>query len=90
MSFDGHPVTGFSPTQAGKEVRAYVYIECFGCPGNPNGWMLMVGVAPKADGSFAVYLRSSWDGKRYRATIAGPNVDGMLAPDAQTVIDAAS
>jgi hypothetical protein len=89
-TFDGHPVTGTSPTQAGKEVRAYVYLECFGCPGDANGWMLMAGVAPKADGSFALYLRSSWAGKRYRATIAGPNVGGMLAPDAQTVINAAS
>jgi hypothetical protein len=90
VTFDGHPVMGSSPTQAGKEMRAYVYVECFGCPGNRSGWMLMVGVAPKADGSFAVYLRSSWDGKRYRATVAGPNVRGMLAPDAQTVVNAAS
>jgi hypothetical protein len=51
--------------------------------------MLMLGVSPKADGSFSVYLRSSWVGKQYRATVAGQNVAGALAPDAQTVINAA-
>jgi hypothetical protein len=87
-SFGGRPVSGSSPTPAGKAVRAYVYLECFGCPGAPNGWTLMLGVPPKADGSFSVYLRSSWVGKQYRATLAGQNVDGALAPDAQTVVTA--
>jgi hypothetical protein len=89
-SFGGRPVTGSSPTLAGRPVRTYVYLECFGCPGAPNGWTLMLGVTPKADGSFSVYLRSSWVGKQYRATVAGQNVGGALAPDAQTVIDATS
>jgi hypothetical protein len=90
VTFDGRPVSGSSPTPAGRPVRVYVYIECFGCPGESSQWMLMLGVPPKADGSFSVYLRSSWMGRRYRATVAGPNVGGALAPDAQTVIDAAS
>lgn len=89
VTFEGHPVTGSSRTLAGKKVRAYVYIECFGCAGQPRGWMLMLGVSPKADGSFSVYLRSSWVGHRYRATVSGQNVNGALAPDAQTVISAA-
>ena len=89
LTFQGHSVTGLSPTPAGKAVRVYVYLECFGCPGQPKGWMLMLGVPPKADGSFSVYLRSSWVGLRYRATAAGPNTGGTLAPDAQTVINAA-
>jgi hypothetical protein len=90
VTFDGKPVTGSSLTQAGKDVRVYVYIDCFGCPGQPSGWTPMLGVSPKADGSFSVFLRSSWVGKKYRATVAGQNVDGELAPDAQTVISAAS
>ena len=89
-TFEGHPVTGSSPTLAGRNVRAYVYIECFGCPAQPSGWTLMLGVSPKADGSFSVYLRSSWIGKQYRATVAGQNVNGALAPDGQTVINAAA
>lgn len=90
VTFAGHPVTGSSPTQSGKEVRVYVDLECFGCPAKRTGWTFMVGVPPKADGTFSVYLRPSWDGKRYRATVAGPNVDGMLAPDARADINAAS
>jgi hypothetical protein len=49
----------------------------------------MLGVPPKADGSFSVYLRSSWAGTRYRATVAGPNVGEAFAPDARTMISAA-
>jgi hypothetical protein len=89
LTFQGHPVTGSSPTPAGKALRVYVYLECFGCPVRPNGWTLMLGVPPKADGSFSVDLRSSWVGLRYRATAAGPNLGGTSAPDTQTVINAA-
>ena len=83
VSFHGKPVHGLSPTLEGRGVKAEVYIDCFGCPGHRHGWMSMLGVAPKADGSFAVYLRPSWTGKRYRATIAGGNFGWALAPDAQ-------
>ena len=48
----------------------------------------MLGVAPKADGSFSVALRPSWTGRRYRATMLGPNVGGQLAPGARLTIDA--
>ena len=43
----------------------------------------MLGVPPKTDGSFAVRLRPSWTGSRYRAAVAGPNLGAVLAPDAQ-------
>jgi hypothetical protein len=89
VTFNGHPVTGLNPTPAGTPVRTYVYIECFGCPAQPNAWILMLGAPPNADGSFAVALRSSWVGRRYRATVAGPNANGEFAPDAQTIINAA-
>jgi len=45
-------------------------------------------VAPKADGSFGVLLRPSWLGRRYRATVAGPNVGTTYAPDVQAEIAA--
>ena len=85
-TFNGRPVTGFSPTPGGQPLRIYVYLECFGCPGHAGAWSPMVGVPPKADGSFSVYLRSSWVGKQYRATVVGPNVGGQYAPDAQAVV----
>jgi hypothetical protein len=86
VSFQGSPVSGFSPTPAGKRLRIYVYLDCFGCPGKP-GWSPMLAVAPLANGSFTVYLRQSWAGSRYRATVAGPNLGATLAPAAVTVLD---
>jgi hypothetical protein len=88
VTFQGQPVTGSSPTLVGKVERVYVYLECFGCAAQPNGWSLLLGVHPKADGSFAAALRSGWTGSKYRATVQGPNIGGQLAPDAQTVISA--
>jgi hypothetical protein len=87
-TFHGRPVTGYSSTLAGTRTRDYVYLECYGCPKARHAWMLMLGVAEKADGSFSVALRPSWTGRRYRATVLGPNVDGQLAPGARTTLDA--
>ena len=87
-SFQGKPVTGTTSTLEGKHPRIYVYLDCFGCGGRP-GWTRMIGLAPKADGSFAVDLRPDWAGTRFRATVAGPNAGVVFAPDAQTEIAAA-
>jgi hypothetical protein len=87
-TFQGRPVTGYSSTLAGTRSRDYVFLECFGCPAARSAWTLMLGVAPKADGSFSVALRPSWTGRRYRATMLGPNVGGQLAPAARLTIDA--
>jgi hypothetical protein len=86
-AFQRRPLTGFTSTLEGKRLRIYVYLDCFGCPGKP-GWTRMLGVAPKADGTFAVLLRPSWLGRRYRATVAGPNVGTTYAPDVQVEIAA--
>ena len=81
-SFQGKPLPAVSPTPSGTPVRTYVYIDCFGCAASPTGWSAMLGVRPKADGSFSVLLRPSWMGTRYRASVSGPNVGATLAPDA--------
>jgi hypothetical protein len=81
-AFQGRPVSGVTSTLEGKRLRIYVYLDCLGCPG-ATGWSRMIGVAPKADGTFAVFLRPSWVGRRYRATVAGPNVGATFAPDAR-------
>jgi len=87
VSYHGAPVTGYSSTLEGKRLRIYVFLDCLGCPGT-SGWSRMIGVAPKADGTFAVLLRPSWMGRRYRATVAGPNLGVTFAPDAQAEIAA--
>jgi hypothetical protein len=87
-TFHGRPVTGYSSTLTGKRSRIYVYLECFGCPARRGGWSLLLGVPPKANGAFSVALRPNWTGRRYRATLFGPNVAGQLAPDARVTLDA--
>jgi hypothetical protein len=84
-TFHGTPVTGTSATLEGRQLRIYVYLDCTGCPGSGAGWKRMLGVAPKADGSFSVFVRPEWKGKRYRALVAGPNLGATLAPDAQAI-----
>jgi hypothetical protein len=86
-SFQGKPVTGRTFTLEGKRPRIFVYLDCFACPAaHGGGWGRMLGVAPRADGSFAVRLRPDWIGKRYRATVAGPNIGTTFAPDARAVV----
>ncbi len=87
-SFQGKPVTGTTFTLEGKHPRIYVYLDCFGCGGKP-GWTRMIGLPPKPDGSFAAYIRPNWVGTRYRATVAGPNLGTVFAPDAQAEVAAA-
>ena len=89
-SFQGKPVTGTTFTPEGKHPRIYVYLDCFACPAaHGAGWGRMLGIAPRADGSFAVRLRSDWTGKKYRATVAGPNIGTTFAPDARVVVPTA-
>jgi len=85
VSFAGKPVSGYSTTLAGLKPKIYVYLDCFGC-GGQTGWSFMLGVAPKADGTFSALIRPNWKGSRYRATVAGPNESTTYAPDAQIVI----
>jgi len=80
----GKPLSGFTKTLEGKRVRIYAFLDCFGCPAARQAWSRMLGVAPRADGTFAVLLRPQWMGKRYRATVAGP----AYAPDAQAEVAA--
>jgi hypothetical protein len=87
VSFQGKPVTGRTFTLEGKRPGIYVYVDCFGCPAaKPGAWARMTTPAPRADGSFRVHLRPEWMGKRYRATVSGPNIGTTFAPDARAVI----
>jgi hypothetical protein len=80
VTLHSRPVSGKTFTPEGKRPRIYVYLDFW-----TGAWHRMLGVAPRADGSFAVLLRPNWKGSMYRATVAGPNIGSTLAPDAQTV-----
>lgn len=77
-TFHGKPVTGHSYTLEGKRPRIYVYLDYLA----GGAWHRMLGVAPKADGTFTAFVQSRWKGTRYRATLLGPNVGADFAPDA--------
>jgi hypothetical protein len=87
-TFGGRPVSGFTTSPAGRRLRINVYLDCAGCAGAGSGWKRMLGVAPRADGSFSASIRPEWSGTRYRATVAGPNRGAARAPDARTVVTA--
>ena len=80
-TFQGKALPATSPTPEGKRVQTTVFVDCLGCPGKP-GWSRLLGVFPSADGSFRVFLKPAWRGTRYRASVAGPNIGAILAPDA--------
>lgn len=84
-TFNGRGVSGRSYTLEGKRPRVYVYLDYYA----GGTWRRMLGVAPRADGRFAVSLRPAWlTARRYRATMIGPNVGSSFAPDAETIISA--
>ena len=80
--FQGKPVAGYSRTNSGIRYRIYAFLDCAACPG--AGWRRIGGVAPRADGTFRLLVRSQDIGRRYRVTIAGPNLGSTLAPDASS------
>lgn len=87
-TFAGRPVTGFTTSPAGKRIRISIYLDCFGCPGAGSGWKRMLGVAPRADGTYRVSIQPQWRGTRYRATVTGPNRGATRAPDARAFANA--
>jgi len=84
-TFNGRGVSGASYTLEGKRPRIYVYLDFFA----GGAWHRMLGVAPKPDGRFSVFLRPAWQqASRYRATMPGPNIGSSFAPDAETIVPA--
>lgn len=63
--------------------RARVYLDCFACPLNPDGWARFAVRSTRQDGSYAARIRPDWAGRRYRATAVGPNFAWTRAPDAR-------
>lgn len=63
--------------------RARVYLDCFACRLNPRGWARFAVRVTRRDGSYSVRIRPAWSGRRYRATVVGPNFGWTRAPDAR-------
>jgi hypothetical protein len=82
-TFQGRPVTGTSPTNAGTPILLAGFFDCSGC--GAAGWVRWGAKRTAPNGSYAVTVPLSRRGSQYRVTIAGPNLGATLAPDASTI-----
>jgi hypothetical protein len=81
--FQGKPVAGYSRTNSGIRYRIFAFLDCAAC--QRPAWRRIGGVAPRADGTFRLLVKPKDIGRRYRVTIAGPNIGSTLAPDASSM-----
>jgi hypothetical protein len=79
-TFQGRPVTGTSPTNAGTPILLSGFFDCSGCGG--AGWIRWGAKRTAANGTFAITVPLSRRGSQYRVSITGPNRGATLAPDA--------
>ena len=82
-SFHGRPIYGYYNTPAGVPLDKYgrnVYLDTL----RYGSWKRMMGILThRYDGTYSLWIRRYWRGKRYRATISGPNWGWTIAPDAR-------
>ena len=78
VTFHGSGVSGYSPTTAGRRLRVAAYVDAQ----QASTWKRLVGVFPRADGSFSLFLHPAWQAPRYRVTVYGKNVGWTFMPDA--------
>jgi hypothetical protein len=82
-SFQGRPIYGQRSTLQGAPLDPLgrnVYLDSY----QGENWTRMMGIlANRPTGSFSLWIRSSWQGTRYRGAIIGPNWGWTLAPDAE-------
>jgi hypothetical protein len=89
-SFQGRPIYGEHATPQGvplDDLGRNVYLDSY----RGAGWMRMMGILTnRPTGSFSLWIRSYWQGSRYRGAIIGPNWGWTLAPDAAAEADSSS
>jgi hypothetical protein len=81
-TFQGRPIYGQHSTLEGVPLDPFgrnVYLDSY----RAAGWTRMMGILTnRPTGSFSLWIRSYWQGTRYRGAIIGPNWGWTLAPDA--------
>jgi hypothetical protein len=82
-TFHGRGVTGVWRMLEGDPVPEAAVLECF-CAG--RGWSWFNSVRTRSGGKFGANVPSRALAPRYRATIVGPNIGTILAPDASAVV----
>ena len=61
--------------------NARVYIDCYACSLDLDGWASVAYRQTSATGAYALVIRPEWEGTRYRATLLEPNFGWVRAPD---------
>jgi hypothetical protein len=78
VTYAGKPIPIKSRAPGGVVIREYVYID----QQVGGQWKIVGGVAVKSDGTYRRMLYGGGDtGSLFRATVAGPNVGAVYAPD---------
>jgi hypothetical protein len=77
VTYDGKPIPIRSRAPGGVAVREYVYIE----QRVGGQWQIVGGIAVKSNGTYRRMLNGGATGSLFRATVAGPNVGAVYAPD---------
>lgn len=67
----------------GTPIYGWVYVDCFKCALNPDGWARAARKTTNRSGFYSVWIRSAWKGSSYRVTIVGPRMGWTRAPDAR-------
>lgn len=81
-SYHGQPLSGYWTTPQGKQVRIVVYVEAKAA----TGWRRLIGVFPRADGSFRLFIRPEWQAASYRLVAPGPTRDLWRLPDTAGIV----
>jgi hypothetical protein len=82
-TFQGRPVTGYSPTNSGTRILHSAFADCFAC--GVTGWLRFGAKRTASDGAFSITVPLDHRGTKYRVSITGPNRGATLAPDAAMV-----
>ena len=81
-TFQGRPVTGSSPTNAGTRILHSAFADSFA---GVAGWIRFGAKRTASDGSFSLTVPLDRRATKYRVSITGPNRGATLAPDAAAV-----
>jgi hypothetical protein len=85
FSYHGRPLVGSWMTPEGKRVRVIAYIEAQ----MTGGWRRLLGVSPRRDGLFTVFIRPAWRAASYRLVGVGPTIGKWRLPDVAATVPGA-
>jgi hypothetical protein len=77
VTYAGKPIPMSSSAPGGLKVREYVYID----QRVAGTWKVLSGVTVKPNGTYEHMLYGGQSGDRFRASVAGPNIGAVYAPD---------